>query len=166
MSDNYPEMPTKAELETADVHLADLQVNFVRLRTEAAEDCKPINQADLNLNDFNKSALEIKWLNYRADYKADYQKQISFQKKMYRELFEFYTFDYNLKLNREQINTFIETDDRFGHIMDRALVLENIVDYCIDFIVDYCSDLLERLKNKGFEVKNYIEYNKWMAGFS
>ncbi len=156
--DTYPAMPTKGEVEEESKHIAHLQSRHDELKIEATQDCRPINQRDLNQRDFNKTALEVKWLNYRSDYVRLAQQHRAFLKSMYRELFEFYTFDYNLKLNKEQIQTFIETDDRYSQILDRALVLENIV--------DYCSDILERLKNKGFEVKNYIDYNKWIKGFA
>ena len=156
--DTYPDMPTTAEVAEETKHIAHLQSCHDLLKKEAIVDCKPIHQPNLNVRDFNKTALEVKWLNYRADYKRMSQQHRAFLKAMYRELFEFYTYDYNLKMNKEQIQTFIETDERYSQILDRALVLENIV--------DYCSDILERLKNKGFEVKNYIDYNKWLKGFS
>lgn len=155
--DTYPDMPTSAEVAAETKHIAFLQSKHDELKVEAAKDCKPINQANLNLNDFNKTALEVKWLNYRADYVRMAQQHRAFLKAMYRELYEFYTFDYNLKLGKEQLQTFIETDERYSQILDRALVLENIV--------DYCSDILDKLKNKGFEIKNYIDYNKWIKGF-
>lgn len=153
----YPAMPTTAEVEAENKHIAHLQLKHDELKKEATVDCQPINQKNLNLNDFNKTALEVKWLNYRSDYVRMAQKHRAFLKAMYRELYEFYTFDYNLKLSKEQIQTFIETDERYSQILDRALVLENIV--------DYCSDILDKLKNKGFEIKNYIDYNKWIKGY-
>lgn len=118
---------------------------------------------DLNIdienleNSFNISISLSKWINRKIDFENYLQKLNKERSVKYRELFEYYKLEYTLNLStKDEIKMFIESDKNFIDINEKYNIVKNIINY-IDTVI-------EGLKIKSYEIKNYIEYKKFING--
>lgn len=128
---------------------------FKNLKNEAEIDCR-INKEDL-LNDIKTSELLVKWLNKRVDWVKLYNQIELERKKIYRNLYEYYNLEYQLKIDtKEQLNLMISTDENYIDINNKAILIKEII--------EYIENVIEILKQKGWDIKNFIDYLKWTNG--
>jgi len=126
------------------------------LKKQAAEDCKAINKAKLD-QEFNLSELQMKWLNYHADWQRVYFIIENKRRKLKRELYEYYKIDFNIKIDtKDDLTLFIESDEKFVEILNSSQIVKSIV--------TYCENVIDKLKTKAWEIKNWIDYQKWVSG--
>jgi len=126
------------------------------LKSEAKKDCISINKEDMR-EDFNLSGLRMKWLNTQQDWLKAYFNIEMKRKQLQRELIEYYKYDYNGSFDgKDQFNLFVETDSRYVSILQQTQIMKAII--------DYCENVGKRLDNKGWEIKNFLEYQRFMAG--
>lgn len=128
---------------------------FKNLKNEAEIDCR-INKEDL-LNDIKTSELLVKWLNKRVDWVKLYNQIELERKKIYRNLYEYYNLEYQLKIDtKEQLNLMISTDENYIDINNKVILIKEII--------EYIENVIEILKQKSWDIKNFIDYLKWTNG--
>jgi uncharacterized protein with ATP-grasp and redox domains len=77
--------------------------------------------------------------------------------KLYRELYNYYKFQYEKVLDSfSEIKTYIEGDDKYIELQKQ--IDEITIDY------NFLEKTLENLKDKGYNLKNYIEWQKYLKG--
>lgn len=130
---------------------------FKLLRDEAAEDCKfdKMKLAD----SFGVTNHIIKWINKKNEWSALYRSYELKRKKAYIKAYEFYKIESPLKLNtKEEYALFIESDKEYSIYYNRSIMVKEVLQY-IDSVI-------ETLKSKSWEIKTYIEYQKFQNGVS
>jgi hypothetical protein len=79
------------------------------------------------------------------------------RKKHYRTLYEFYQTDYPLKLStKDEYNLFIESDPAY---VDHYAITQTVKE-----VIQYIDSIIDTLKNKQWEIKTYLEYQKFING--
>lgn len=138
--------------------LSRLYLKWEDLKVKAREDCKAINLSKLE-QEFNLSGLSIKWLNYQQDWQRVLLSLEIKRKRVNRELIEYYKLEYNMKFDtKDELNLFIETDEKYVSILEQTQVVKAMVGFCIDVI--------DKLKAKSWEIKNWLDYQRWITGAS
>jgi hypothetical protein len=136
--------------------LSRLYNKWEDLKEQAKEDCTGIHRDKLE-QDFNLAELNIKWLNYQQDWQRVLISLESKRKRVNRELIEYYKMEYKMKFDtKDELYLFIETDEKYMSHLEQVQVVKAIVTYCIEVI--------DKLKGKSWEIKNWIDWNKWMTG--
>lgn len=137
--------------------LTILYERWADLREQAKEDCSAIDQTDLRNKDFNLADSNIKWLNHLYDWKEKWIKLEKLRKISYREMYEFYRDEYNHRLDRkEDMQLFIESDERYIELNEKVQIIKGII--------SYCEGVSDKLQQKQWEIKAYIDYLKFMEG--
>lgn len=77
--------------------------------------------------------------------------------KTFAELFQYYRYDYELKLdNKDVVIFYIKKDPKFLEINDKFNSQK--------LLVDTIEKWMKKAQNTTFEIKNIIEYLKWSSG--
>lgn len=139
-----------------DSTLSRLYDKWEDLKSQAKSDCTGINRDRLE-QDFNLADLNIKWLNYQQDWQRILFSLESKRKRVNRELIEYYKLEYNMKFDtKDELFLFIETDDKYVSLLEQVNVVKALVTYCVDVI--------DKLKGKSWEIKNWIDWSRWKTG--
>lgn len=137
-------------------NLQPLYDKWSDLKEQAKQDCKEINKSKLQ-QDFNLAGLNIKWLNYQNDWKKIYLHLSSKLMVMKREKTRYYKIDYDMKFDtKDELELFINSDEEYISLREKVLIVEAII--------DYCEKVLDKLKSKQFEIKNWIDWQKFISG--
>lgn len=136
--------------------LSRLYSKWEDLKVQAKKDCISIRKDQLE-QDFDLAGLSIKWLNYQHDWQRVRISLESKRKKIQRELIEYYKMESNMRFDtRDELTLFIETDEKYVSILEQTTVVKAMIEYCITVI--------DKLHAKGFEVKRWLDYQKWITG--
>ena len=132
-----------------EVYLA-LKVNDERLDTEALK-----NQE-----------LYAKYLDHKSRFELLLHKAKGDYKKMYREKWEYYggkadakiyaSKPFDLKVLKTDLSVYITSDDE-------VIDAENKIGY-LETVVDYIKGVIKSVDNRGWDIKNAIEWKKFEAG--
>lgn len=135
--------------------LEKIYSKFEEMKKEAVEDCKfDKNKMDTAFNITNKV---VKWINLKSEWSKVFRTLETNRKNAWRKRYEYYQTEYALKLStKEEYTLFIESDPLYVDYMNLSLTVKEIIQY-IDSVLD-------ALKQKGYEVKNFIDYNKFING--
>ena len=133
-----------------------LHEKWDELKKQAKADCSKIDISNLE-QDFNLSSMHIKWLNYQQDWIRAMIKMESAARQIKREVTEFYKYEYEGTFDsKDQFQLFVETDKRYIELHERCQVIKAIA--------NYCENVCDRLKSKGWEIKSWIDYQKFIHG--
>lgn len=128
---------------------------FADIKKEAENDCS-FNKLTME-NAFSNSSLISKWITKKMEWTRVLRDLDLKRKKAYRDRYEFYQTDYPLKLStKEEMNLFIETDEAYVESHNLCMTIKEVIGY-IDSTID-------ALKTRGFEIKNFIEWEKFKNG--
>ena len=136
------------------------------LQREAKQDLNITDQERLDQESYKNQNIKSKWLDHRTKYdqlliiaKADHQ-------RMYREKWEYYggkadakiyaTKPFDLKVLKTDLSIYITADEE---IIDA----ENKIGY-LETVVDYIKGVIKSVDNRGWDIKNAIEWKKFEAG--
>lgn len=75
--------------------------------------------------------------------------------KVYKELFYYYKFEFELQLDKKELETFIKSDEKYITIMKELKEIE--------VILKFIEEALKNLNNFNWNIRNWIEYKK-LAG--
>lgn len=136
--------------------LSRLYGKWEDLKSQAKKDCCSIRKDQLE-QDFDLAGLNIKWLNYQHDWQRVKITLESKRKKIRRELTEYYKMESNMRFDsKDELALFIETDEKYVSILEQTTVVKAMIEYCIDVI--------EKLRLKSWEIKNWLDYQRWVTG--
>lgn len=128
---------------------------YAELKEKAKEDCK-FDKSQIE-NSFDSTTKKIWWINQKTEWNRVYREIESRRKDQYKKTYEFYYKEFPMKLNsKEEYNLYIETDPAYSDIYNQSLVIKEIILY-IDSVLD-------SLKDRGWEIKNFLQWLQFSNG--
>ena len=136
------------------------------LQHEARQDLAVIDQERLDQESVKNHTIKAKWLEHRTKYdqllimrRADHQ-------KLYREKWEYYggksdakvyaAKPFDIKVLKNDLQMYIQSDEEILELQGKISYYESIVKY-IDGVI-------KSIDNRGWDIKNAIEWKKFEAG--
>ena len=136
------------------------------LQSEAKQDLQIIDQERLDQESYKNQNIKPKWLEYRTKYDQLLIMSKANHQRMYREKWEYYggksdakiyaTKPFDLKVLKTDLGVYISADEE---IIDA----ENKIGY-LETVVDYIKGVIKSVDNRGWDIKNAIEWKKFEAG--
>ena len=140
-------------------------MTFEELQALADKDLK-INDTELDLESLKTPALHNKWMKFHNQYTNLLKKAEQDLAVLTREKWEYYTGKadpsvyqakpFNLKLLKPDVDKYLKSDDEI-------IKLEQKVTY-ISSVVDYLDRTIKLISNRGFQIKNAIDWQKFTSG--
>ena len=136
------------------------------LQNEARQDLAVIDQERLDQESLKNQTIKEKWLEHRTKYdqllimrRADHQ-------KLYRDKWEYYggksdakvyaAKPFDIKVLKNDLQMYIQSDEEILELQGKISYYESIVKY-IDGVI-------KSIDNRGWDIKNAIEWKKFEAG--
>ena len=140
-------------------------MTFDELQQLAEKDLK-INDTELDLESLKTPQLHNKWMKFHNQYTNLLKKTEQDRDRLWREKWEYYTGKadpsvyqvkpFNIKLLKPDVDKYIKADDEM-------IKLEQKVTY-IQSVVDYLDKTIRIISNRGFQIKNAIDWKKFTSG--
>ncbi len=140
-------------------------MTFDELQQLAEKDLKIDNLA-LDLESLKTPALHNKWLKFHNQYTQLLKKAEQDLARLTREKWEYYTGKadpsvyqakpFNLKILKQDVDKYLKSDDEI-------IKLEQKVTYILS-VVDYLDRTVKMISNRGFQIKNAIDWQKFTSG--
>ena len=125
-----------------------------------------VNDEKLDTEALKNQELYAKYLDHKSRFELLLHKAKGDYKKLYREKWEYYggkadakvyvTKPFDLKVLKSDLSIYIESDEE---IIDA----ENKIGY-LETVVDYIKGVIKSVDNRGWDIKNAIEWKKFEAG--
>ena len=135
------------------------------LQAQAEKDLK-IDDTELDIESLQTPILHAKYLKHFSTYSLMLTKAESEYSKLYKSKWLFYTGkaepqeykdkNFDLKVLRQDIDKFIDSDDE---IIKQKQKVEYLKQIC-----NYCEQTLKQINNRTFQIKNAIEWKKFTMG--
>lgn len=100
--------------------------------------------------------LHSKWLRYFTNEKALWLKMEKHRRKLFRDLHEYYLTEYSFSIKPNQVHYYIESDKKYNDILYKIEMQEHII--------KTLETILNKIKNVSWDIKNYIEWSKFVNG--
>jgi len=142
-------------MSTAETKLDKIYTKYKELKERADIDCK-FDRSQIE-NSFDTTTKKIWWINQKTEWQKVFREFERQRKDQYRNTYEFYYRDFPMKLNsKEEYQLYIESDPAYINIYTICQVVKEIISY-IDSVLD-------TLKDRAWEIRNAIEYQKFING--
>lgn len=142
-------------MSTAETKLDKIYTKYKELKERADIDCK-FDRSQIE-NSFDTTTKKIWWINQKTEWQKVFREFERQRKDQYRTTYEFYYRDFPMKLNsKEEYQLYIESDPAYINIYTICQVVKEIISY-IDSVLD-------TLKDRAWEIRNAIEYQKFING--
>ena len=125
-----------------------------------------VNDEKLDTEALKNQELYAKYLDHKSRFELLLHKAKGDYKKLYREKWEYYggkadakvyvTKPFDLKVLKTDLGVYISADEE---IIDA----ENKIGY-LETVVDYIKGVIKSVDNRGWDIKNAIEWKKFEAG--
>ena len=135
------------------------------LKIQVQQDLKVDNE-HLDTESLKNQEIKAKYLDYKTRYELLLFKAKGDYKRLYREKWEYYggkadakiyiSKPFDLKVLKTDLSVYITSDDE---IIDA----ENKIGY-LETVVDYIKGVIKSVDNRGWDIKNSIEWKKFEAG--
>jgi hypothetical protein len=136
-------------------------MTFDELRDIAEKDMK-LEKDNLDIESLRIPELQHKYLNYFANYNVLAKQAESDYKILYRNKWEFYTgkseIPFPLTILKQDIPIYLDSDEEL-------LKLKNKWEF-YKTILAYLEGILKSLNNRGFQIKNAIDWKKFSEGLN
>ena len=140
-------------------------MNLDELKLQVEKDLKVDNE-HLDTESLKNQEIKAKYLDIKSKYELLLFKAKGEYKKLYREKWEYYggkadakiyvTKPFDLKVLKTDLNIYIESDEDI-------INAENKIGY-LETVVDYTKGVIKSVDNRGWDIKNCIEWKKFEAG--
>jgi hypothetical protein len=135
------------------------------LKLQVQRDLKVDNE-HLDTESLKNQEIKANYLDYKSRYELLLYKAKGDYKRMYREKWEYYggkadakiyaTKPFDLKVLKTDLAVYISADEEM-------INAENKVGY-LETVVDYIKGVIKSVDNRGWDIKNAIEWRKFEAG--
>ena len=125
-----------------------------------------VDNEHLDTESLKNQEIKAKYLDYKTRYELLLFKAKGDYKRLYREKWEYYggkadakiyiSKPFDLKVLKTDLSVYITSDDE---IIDA----ENKIGY-LETVVDYIKGVIKSVDNRGWDIKNAIEWKKFEAG--
>ena len=140
-------------------------MTFDELQALADKDLK-INDTELDLESLKTPQLHNKYMKFHNQYVNLLKKAEQDLARLTREKWEYYTGKadpsvyqerpFNLKILKQDVDKYLKADDDL-------IKLEQKVTY-VQSVVDYLDRTIKIISNRGFQIKNAIDWRKFTSG--
>ena len=140
-------------------------MTFDELQALAGKDLK-INDTELDLESLKTPQLHNKYMKFHNQYVNLLKKAEQDLARLTREKWEYYTGKadpsvyqqkpFNIKLLKPDVDKYLKSDDEI-------IKLEQKVTY-VQSVVDYLDRTVKIISNRGFQIKNAIDWKKFTSG--
>ena len=135
------------------------------LKLQVQKDLK-VDDEHLDTESLKNQEIKAKYLDHKSRYELLLFRAKGDYKRMYREKWEYYggkadakiyaTKPFDLKVLKTDLAVYITSDEEI-------INAENKVGY-LETIVDYIKGVIKSVDNRGWDIKNAIEWKKFEAG--
>ena len=143
-------------------------MNLEELKKEAYKDLPITDQEHLDQESFRNQEIKSKWLDYKTRFELLLVKNKGDYQKLYRAKWEYYggksdakvyaSKPFDLKVLKTDLSVYITSDEE-------VIDAENKIGY-LETVVDYIKGVIKSVDNRGWDIKNAIEWKKFEAGAS
>ena len=140
-------------------------MNLDELKIQVQRDLK-IDDEHLDTESLKNQEIKATYLDHKSRYELLLFKAKGDYKRLYREKWEYYggkadakiyaTKPFDLKVLKTDLSVYITADEE---IIDA----ENKIGY-LETVVDYIKGVIKSVDNRGWDIKNAIEWKKFEAG--
>ena len=137
------------------------------LNIQVQQDLKVDNE-HLDTESLKNQEIKAKYLDYKTRYELLLFKAKGDYKRLYREKWEYYggksdakiyiSKPFDLKVLKTDLSVYITSDDE-------VIDAENKIGY-LETVVDYIKGVIKSVDNRGWDIKNSIEWKKFEAGMT
>ena len=142
-------------------------MNLDELKLQVQKDLK-VDDEHLDTESLKNQEIKAKYLDHKSRYELLLFRAKGDYKRMYREKWEYYggkadakiyaTKPFDLKVLKTDLAVYITSDEEI-------INAENKVGY-LETVVDYIKGVIKSVDNRGWDIKNAIEWKKFEAGAS
>ena len=135
------------------------------LKLQVSQDLK-VDDEHLDTESLKNQEIKAKYLDTKSKFELLLYRAKGDYKKLYREKWEYYggksdakvyaTKPFDLKVLKTDLGVYISADEE---IIDA----ENKIGY-LETVVDYIKGVIKSIDNRGWDIKNAIEWKKFEAG--
>ena len=140
-------------------------MNLDELKLQVSQDLK-VDDEHLDTESLKNQEVKAKYLEYKSKFELLLFKAKGDYKRLYREKWEYYggkadakiyaRKPFDLKVLKTDLGVYISADEE---IIDA----ENKIGY-LETVVDYIKGVIKSIDNRGWDIKNAIEWKKFEAG--
>ena len=140
-------------------------MNLEELKLQVQNDLR-VNDEHLDTESLKNQEIKAKYLEHKSRFELLLFKAKGDYKRLYREKWEYYggkadakiyaTKPFDLKVLKTDLGVYIYADEE---IIDA----ENKIGY-LETVVDYIKGVIKSVDNRGWDIKNAIEWKKFEAG--
>jgi hypothetical protein len=142
-------------------------MNLEELKLQVSQDLK-VNDEHLDTESLKNQEIKATYLDHKSKFELLLFKAKGDYKRLYREKWEYYggkadakiyaTKPFDLKVLKTDLGVYISADEE---IIDA----ENKIGY-LETVVDYIKGVIKSVDNRGWDIKNAIEWKKFEAGLT
>ena len=140
-------------------------MNLDELKLQVSQDLK-VDDEHLDTESLKNQEIKAKYLEHKSKFELLLFKAKGDYKRLYREKWEYYggksdakiyaSKPFDLKVLKTDLGVYISADEE---IIDA----ENKIGY-LETVVDYIKGVIKSIDNRGWDIKNAIEWKKFEAG--
>ena len=142
-------------------------MNLDELKPQVSQDLR-VNDEHLDTESLKNQEIKAKYLDHKSKFELLLFKAKGDYKRLYREKWEYYggkadakvyaSKPFDLKVLKTDLGVYISADEE---IIDA----ENKIGY-LETVVDYIKGVIKSVDNRGWDIKNAIEWKKFEAGLT
>ena len=139
---------------------------LTELQAEAKEDLIILDDEDLHQQSYKNQIIKPKWLDYKSKYRLHMFQLKADHKRLYRQKWEYYggksdakiyaAKPFDLKVLKNDLAMYITSDEEVIALADKIGYLETVI--------KYLEGVIKSIDNRGWDIKNAIEWKKFEAG--
>ena len=140
-------------------------MNLDELKLQVSQDLR-VDDEHLDTESLKNQEIKAKYLEHKSKFELLLFKAKGDYKRLYREKWEYYggkadakiyaTKPFDLKVLKTDLAVYITSDEEI-------INAENKVGY-LETVVDYIKGVIKSVDNRGWDIKNAIEWKKFEAG--
>ena len=140
-------------------------MNMDELKLQVSQDLR-VDDEHLDTESLKNQEIKAKYLEHKSKFELLLFKAKGDYKRLYREKWEYYggksdakiyaTKPFDLKVLKTDLSIYISADEE---IIDA----ENKIGY-LETVIDYIKGVIKSVDNRGWDIKNAIEWKKFEAG--
>ena len=141
-------------------------MNLDQLKEESRKDLIIENKEQLGSESLKNQKIKLKYLDQRSRFQLLLQKANGDYQRMYRQKWEYYggkadakiyvTKPFDLKVLKNDLAMYISSDEEIIQLMDKIGYLE--------IVIKYLEGIIKSIDNRGWDIKNAIDWKKFEAG--
>jgi len=140
-------------------------MNLDELKLQVSQDLR-VDDEHLDTESLKNQEIKAKYLEHKSKFELLLFKAKGDYKRLYREKWEYYggkadakiyaTKPFDLKVLKTDLGVYISADEEI-------INAENKIGY-LETVVDYIKGVIKSVDNRGWDIKNAIEWKKFEAG--